>query len=68
MKFEQTTPVLLPVYGKAAESLKRTLEKPSCPKPITQEEQETFNYYFNLITKKRREQAEAKARGAGESL
>lgn len=38
MKFEQTTPVLLPVYGEAAESLKRTLEKPSRPRPITQEE------------------------------
>lgn len=57
MKFEQTTPVLLPVYGKAAESLKRTLEKPSRPRPITQEERDTFNYYFNLITKERKENA-----------
>ena len=31
MKFEQKTPVLLPVTGKAAEGFKRLLEKPSNP-------------------------------------
>ena len=31
MKFDQKTPVLLPVTGKAAEGFKRLLEKPSNP-------------------------------------
>lgn len=51
MKFEQTTPVLMPVYGKAAESLKRTLEKPSRPRPITQEERDYFYRCIDLISK-----------------
>lgn len=54
MKVDQMTPVLLPVYGKAAESLKRTLEKPSYTKPITDEEWEAFNDYIDWITEERK--------------
>lgn len=57
MKFEQTTPVLLPVYGKAAEALKRALEKPSRPKPISQEEWDYFNRCIALISKEQEENA-----------
>lgn len=60
MKHEQDTPVLLPVYGKAAESLKRTLEKLSYTKPVTDEEWEEFTRYINWITKERK--AEKKGR------
>ena len=39
MKFDQKTPVLLPVAGKAAEGFKRLLEKPSNPPEVPTEEQ-----------------------------
>lgn len=68
MKFEQTTPVLLPVYGKAAESLKRTLEKPSRPRPITQEERDYFYRCIALIDEELEEKDGARAKEREESL
>lgn len=52
MKFDQKTPVLLPVTGKAAEGFKRLLEKPSNPKVPTEEQiQEIFKHAHEVAMK-----------------